>query len=49
MAEWSARRTRNPAVSGSSPEFKSSTIHVLVRSQRLCLRPVEILAMLCSI
>ena len=41
MAEWSACRTRNPAVPGSSLAFKSSA--TFVSSQLLWLRPFEVL------
>ena len=54
MAEWSARRTRNPAVPGSSPALATSwdlfhgtpefkSSATLVNSQLVCLRPVGIL------
>ena len=54
MAEWSACRTRNPAVPGSSPALslllnlflgspEFKSSAMLVNSQLVCLRPVGIL------
>ena len=53
MAEWSARRTRNPAVPGSSPAMatcwicaRSSRVQILVHACKWptgCLLPVGIL------